>query len=159
MAIRFVVVLSTIAAVSAVCDGQHAAVTLHCNSVCQYPVQQTSSGCGALWQEPCYQCCWTPCLSYTIQGGVCGTSHGTKQYESCALGGSCLLGTCPLDPSGDSDGGGGDTFGETSGIGGGGIARIIIGVICGVAILSAIVRCLCKKASTSDQVELTSARP
>ena len=158
-AIRFVVVLSTIAQAYSVCDGQHADITLHCNSVCQVPAQQTSSGCGALWQEPCYQCCWTPCLSYTIQGGVCGTSHGTKEYESCALGGSCLLGTCPLEPSGDSYGGGGDdTFGNDD-LGGGAIAGIVIGVICGVAILSAIVRCLCKKASTPDQVELTSARP
>ena len=49
---------------------------------------------------------------------------------------------------------------ETMDLGGGAIAGIVIGVICGVAILSAIVRYLCKKgSSTSDQVELTSARP
>ena len=86
--------------------------------------------------------------------------HGTQEYEDCALGGSCLSGHCPFDPPssggsyGDAGGGG---FEASNGLGGGPIAGIVIGTICGVTLLSGIVRCLCKPkgGSSAGQVELT----
>ena len=169
MAFRIAFSLSLALSVSAICDNQRADLTLNCNSACQYVAKQSSSGCGVLWAEPCYQCCWNGCLTYTIEGGTCGTMHGTQEYEDCALGGSCLSGHCPFDPpsSGGSygdaggsygdGGGGGGGFEASNGLGGGPIAGIVIGTICGVTLLSGIVRCLCKPkgASSAGQVELT----
>ena len=162
MAFRIAFSLSLALSVSAICDNQRADLTLNCNSACQYVAKQSSSGCGVLWAEPCYQCCWNGCLTYTIEGGTCGTMHGTQEYEDCALGGSCLSGHCPFDPPssggsyGDAGGGGGG-FEASNGLGGGPIAGIVIGTICGVTLLSGIVRCLCKPkgASSAGQVELT----
>ena len=162
---RLAVMTTLLASAHAICDGQHADLTLVCNDNCQYQAQQTTSGCGLLWQDPCYQCCWTTCLSYTIVGGVCGTdAHGTQQYEDCVLGGSCLAGHCPIAPSG----GGGDSYeggdggsgggGGNGGLGGGSIAGVIIGSICGIALLAGIVYCLCKDKDHSEHLtEMTPA--
>jgi hypothetical protein len=141
---RIAFVTTLLASVHAICDGQHADLTLVCN-------------------DKCYQCCWTTCLSYTIEGGVCGTdAHGTQEYEDCVLGGSCLSGHCPIAPSGgggDSyDGGDGGGGGGGGGLGGGSIAGISIGSICGAILLAGIARCLCKHKDHSEHLtEMTPA--
>ena len=150
---RLATVSALLVCVHAICDGQHADVTLVCNSACQYQAQQTSSGCGLLWDQPCYQCCWETCLSYTIEGGACGTdTFGTQEYEDCALGGSCLVGHCPFTPP---SGGGGD---DDGGLGGGPITGITVGSLVGVALLAAFVRCICK-ASRAHTEHLTELAP
>jgi hypothetical protein len=165
---RLATVSALLVCVHAICDGQHADVTLVCNSACQYQAQQTSSGCGLLWDQPCYQCCWTTCLSYTIEGGACGTNNfGTQEYEDCALGGSCLVGHCPFAPpsgggGGDGGGGGGYNYdgddGGGGGLGAGPIAGITVGSLVGVVLLAVLVRCLCK-ANRSHTEHLTELAP
>ena len=153
---RLATVPALFVCIHAICDGQHADVTLVCNSACQYQAQQTSSGCGLLWEDPCYQCCWTTCLSNTIEGGSCGTNNfGTQEYEDCALGGSCLVGHCPFAPP--SGGDGGDDGDDDGGLGGGPITGITIGSLVGVALLAAFVRRLCKagRSHTEHLTELT----
>ena len=140
---RLVFVITLLASANAICDGQMADLTLVCNDNCQYPAQQSSSGCGWTLQDPCYQCCWYNCL--TTEGGWCAS----QEYESCDIGGSCLIGHCLFGPSGGGGGGGS--------LGGGSIAGISIGSICGVVLLAGIVRCLCKRSKdhTDQLTEMT----
>ena len=144
---RLVFVITLLASAHAICDGQMADLTLVCNDNCQYPAQQSSSGCGWTLQDPCYQCCWYNCL--TTEGGWCAS----QQYEDCELGGACLVGHCFIGPSGGGGGGGGGG----GSLGGGPIAGISIGSICGVVLLAGIVRCLCKRSKdhTDQLTEMT----
>ena len=162
---RLATVSSLLACIHAICDGQHADVTLTCNSACQYQAQQTSTGCGVLWDQPCYQCCWTACLSYTIEGGACGGIFGTQAYEDCSLGGSCLVGHCPFAPSSGGDGGGGggydydDDDGGGGGLGAGPIAGITAGSLFSLVLLAAVLCCICKANRSANTEHLTELAP
>ena len=159
---RLATVSALLACIHAICDGQHADVTLVCNSACQYQAQQTSTGCGVLWDQPCYQCCWTACLSYTIEGGACGGIFGTQAYEDCSLGGSCLVGHCPFAPSSGGDGGGydyDDDDGGGGGLGAGPIAGITAGSLFSLVLLAAVLCCICKANRSANTEHLTELAP
>ena len=160
MAYRIAGVLLLAASVAAICDNQRANVLLKCSSACQWTSLVSSSGCGLLGDEECYRCCWKTCVSGTIEGGTCGTFHGTQEYEKCILGGSCLVGSCLAGPS-DADKsntytyGGGDFGDDDSGIGGGPIAGMVVGCICALLLIGCIVHHFCKPKVPPDQIELT----